>query len=240
MLKRKTSPNIIEDIYEKLYAAYGPQLWWPSDGPFETAVGAVLTQNTNWKNVEKAIAALKAPDGLGVLDAITINDMPHERLAELIKPSGYFNVKARRLKALTSWLARTCPGGIRDLMDGDTKHLREELLAVNGIGPETADSILLYALEKPVFVIDAYTRRVLSRHGIMDYDRPYDEFQRLFHECLPPDISLYNEYHALLVRVGKLHCRKTPLCAKGIITEGAALQTSRKGTCPLDPVITAC
>jgi endonuclease-3 related protein len=264
---------VLRDIYERLYAAYGPQRWWPSDGPFETAVGAVLTQNTNWQNVEKAIAALKSA---GALDARSINGMPHERLAALIKPSGYFNVKARRLKALTAWLLQTCPGGIEDLCDAvgrtlidaegrtlidaegrtliDTKTLRDELLTINGIGPETADSILLYALQRPVFVIDAYTRRVLSRHGIMEFDRPYDEFQRLFHECLSPDTAtggegrtptdaggrtpidaggrtpidaegrtlLYNEYHALLVRVGKLHCRKTPRCAADLRQTAAA------------------
>jgi endonuclease-3 related protein len=226
----KTCSNILRDIFDILHAAYGPQRWWPSDGPFETAVGAVLTQNTNWKNVEKAIAALKTAN---VLDASTINDMPHERLAEFLRPSGYFNVKARRLKALTSWLVHSCAGEIESLADLNTKNLRDELLAVNGIGPETADSILLYALQKPVFVIDAYTRRVLSRHGIMDYNKPYDEFQRLFHDCLPPDVSLYNEYHALLVLVGKLHCKKTLHQSM----EGAAPQTPCKGTCPLDPII---
>lgn len=206
----------IKKIYKALSATFGPQHWWPGDTPFEIAVGAILTQNTNWGNVEKAIGNLKAK---GALDADALQGMPVEKIAALIRPSGYYNVKARRLKEFVSFLAGSYGGRMENMRSARTGKLRERLLGVKGIGPETADSILLYALGRPVFVIDAYTKRVLARHGTLSEDGSYDAFQGLFHSLLPGDARLFNEYHALFVRLGKTFCRpKNPLC----------------GTCPLD------
>lgn len=201
--------NKLESIYRKLYKAFGPQHWWPGDTPFEVAVGAILTQNTNWGNVEKAIANLKKE---GVLSARRLHELPVERLAQLIRPAGYFNVKAGRLKAFLDFLMENYKGSLQKMRSGDVYKLREELLSVNGIGPETADSILLYALEKPVFVIDAYTKRILSRHDIMGHDEPYAKFQELFHSAIKRDVRLFNEFHALLVMTGKNFCRPKPVC----------------------------
>lgn len=196
-------------IFRLLYARYGPQDWWPGDTPFEVAVGAVLTQNTNWGNVERAIANLKKAKALS---AKRIHLMPHDELASLIRPAGYFNVKARRLKSFVSHLALNHGGSMKKMARNDADSLRRELLWINGIGPETADSMLLYALGKPVFVIDAYTRRVLERHGITNSGMDYHEAQSLFHECFKPDVPFYNEYHALFVMVGKDYCRPSPRC----------------------------
>jgi endonuclease-3 related protein len=196
-------------IYGKLYKAFGPQHWWPGETPFEVAVGAILTQNTNWGNVEKAIANLRYE---GNLNAAEIKKMPIQRLASLIRPAGYFNVKAKRLKHFVSFLTKDYGGSTAKMKKEGAGVIRDKLLAVNGIGPETADSIILYALEKPVFVIDAYTKRVLSRHNIMKHDASYHGFQELFHSNLRRDVRLFNEYHALLVRVAKQHCRTKPLC----------------------------
>ena len=214
----KSKKRTLLEIYDKLYAFYGPQHWWPGDSPFEVAVGAILTQNTNWSNVEKAIANLKAAR---VLSAHALHRVPAAELALLIRPSGYFNIKAGRLKAFLAFILTAYRGSMKKMGKGDTASLRQELLNVHGIGPETADSILLYALDKPVFVIDAYTKRVMSRHGILDHGASYDEYQRMFHELLGNDISLFNEYHALLVMVGKDYCKPKPLCAN----------------CPLTPAI---
>jgi endonuclease-3 related protein len=201
---------ILKEIYHKLFQAFGPQHWWPGDTPFEIAVGAILTQNTNWGNVEKAIGNLKRQSALS---AKIIHEMPIKKLAGLIRPAGYFNVKAKRLKSFIGFLAEGYRGSMKRMKNEDINPLREKLLHVNGIGPETADSILLYALEKPVFVIDAYTKRVLSRHSIMVHEKSYDEFQDLFHAALKKDIRLFNEYHALFVMVGKTFCRRNiPLC----------------------------
>ncbi len=205
------------EIYNKLYAFYGPQHWWPGDSPFEVAVGAILTQNTNWSNVEKAIANLKAAH---VLSALALHRMPAAELAFLIRPSGYFNIKAGRLKAFLALILAKYGGSMKIMGKGDMTSLRQELLNVHGIGPETADSILLYALGKPVFVIDAYTKRVLSRHGIFDYSASYDEYQQLFHEVLDEDTKLFNEYHALLVMVGKDYCKPKPRCDDCPLTTG--------------------
>lgn len=197
-------------IYERLYRAFGPQHWWPGETPFEVAVGAILTQNTNWGNVEKAIENLK---GKSALNAKVIHKMPLNRLASLIKPAGYFNIKAKRLKAFIDFLINEYDGSMKKMGKEDLETLRVKLLNVNGIGPETADSILLYALEKPIFVIDTYTKRVLSRHGIMEHNRPYEEFQKLFHSSLNNDVALFNEYHALFVKIGKTFCKPNkPLC----------------------------
>ncbi|MBF0458652.1 MAG: endonuclease III domain-containing protein [Nitrospirae bacterium] len=201
--------NFLARVYERLYAAFGPQHWWPGETPFEVAVGAILTQNTNWLNVEKAIFNLKAANAL---DPFIMYSMQIQRLSELVRPSGYHNVKAKRLKAFIEFLVLNYDGVIENMKGQDTAALRAALLEVNGIGPETADSILLYALEAPVFVIDAYTKRVIARHGIMDYKRPYDDFQALFHAHIEQDV--YNEYHALFVRLGKYFCKPRPACAE--------------------------
>ncbi len=203
--------NSIQIIYRTLFKAFGPQNWWPGETPFEVAVGAILTQNTNWGNVEKAINNLK---NASVLSAKKIHAMPAGRLATLIKPAGYFNVKAKRLKNFIAFLIEDYHGSMAAMGHRDIPSLREELISVNGIGPETADSILLYALDKPIFVIDAYTKRVLSRHGIMDHDKSYDEFQGLFHAALKKDTRLFNEYHALFVAIGKKYCKPKPRCGE--------------------------
>ena len=204
--------KILYSIYKKLYRAFGPQHWWPGDTPFEIAVGAILTQNTNWTNVEKAIQNLKRKNALS---ARALHDIPLRELAELIRPSGYFNIKAKRLKSFIEFLMNNYNGSLNKMNHVDIACLRKELLAIHGVGSETADSILLYALNKPIFVIDAYTKRVLSRHGIMNYKHSYDTFQELFHASLKKDVRLFNEYHALFVRVGKTYCKpQTPLCDK--------------------------
>jgi len=200
----------LTQIYQALYQSFGPQYWWPGETPFEVAVGAILTQNTNWGNVEKAIQNLKKQE---VLSAKTIHEMPAAELAELIRPAGYFNIKTKRLKAFIGFLLNDFHGSMERMKKDDMHSLREKLLAINGIGPETADSILLYAFGKPSFVIDAYTKRVLSRHKIMEDTRSYEDFQELFHSSLMRDVQLFNEFHALFVRVGKTYCkRRAPLC----------------------------
>jgi endonuclease-3 related protein len=191
-------------IYRRLYDAFGPQHWWPGQNALEVAVGAILTQNTNWENVRKAIGNLKRE---GALSVRGIHRMPVERLSELIRPSGYFNVKAGRLKEFVRFLVYNYGGSLKRMGKEDLSALRGKLLGVKGVGPETADSIILYALGKPVFVVDAYTRRILSRHGIMAHEEPYERFQGLFHASLPVDTGLYNEYHALIVMTGKTFCR---------------------------------
>ncbi|KPK43515.1 MAG: endonuclease [Nitrospira bacterium SM23_35] len=202
--------NALLVIYRKLYRYFGPQKWWPGDTPFEVAVGAILTQSTNWSNVENAIQNLKNHDLLSPHD---MHGLSGKELALLIRPAGYFNVKAQRLQSFLSFLMNDYLGKMENMAGEDAGRLRTKLLRVHGIGPETADSILLYALDKPVFVIDAYTKRILSRHGIMASGRPYDEFQGLFHDSVRRNVSLYNEYHALFVRAGKTFCRRTnPLC----------------------------
>ncbi|MBF0558522.1 MAG: endonuclease III domain-containing protein [Nitrospirae bacterium] len=199
----------IHEIYRRLYSFYGPQHWWPGDSPFEVAVGAILTQNTNWSNVEKAIANLKSAQ---LLNARAMHNLPAERLASLIRPSGYFNIKTGRLKAFFAFLMEEYGGSMKRMGRSETGRLRAALLNVHGIGPETADSILLYALDKPVFVVDVYTRRVLSRHGIIDFRASYDEYQQLFHRVLDEDAELFNEYHALFVMAGKDYCKPKPRC----------------------------
>jgi len=195
-------------VFERLLTAYGPQYWWPGDTPFEVMVGAVLTQNTAWGNVEKAIANLQANEAL---DAEVIAACPPDRLAEWIRPSGYFNIKARRLQNVCRWSLEQ--GGVEALRKWRTEELRHGLLSVNGVGPETADDMLLYAFERPVFVIDAYTRRLFSRLGLLDGKLGYEALRRHFETGLPAEVALFNEYHALIVRHAKEVCRKRPLCA---------------------------
>ncbi|MEW6570918.1 MAG: endonuclease III domain-containing protein [Nitrospirota bacterium] len=204
--------DILRKFFERLYDFFGPRQWWPGETPFEVAVGAILTQNTNWGNVEKAINNLKRQR---LLSARALNKMTEGNLSRVIKPAGYYNVKSKRLKSFVSFLVGEYRGSMRRMAKEKTDVLREKLLRINGIGPETADSILLYALEKPVFVIDAYTKRILSRHCIIGYDNSYDEFQELFHKSLQKDVKLYNEYHALLVETGKVFCKPgVPLCSQ--------------------------
>lgn len=195
------------DIFERLLAAYGPRHWWPGDSTFEVMVGAVLTQNTAWTSVEKAITNLKRAKALS--PGAIVKTHPR-RLARLIRPSGYFNVKAKRLRALCCWIEEQ--GGVKEIARMPTETLRPALLAIRGIGPETADDILLYAFHRPVFVIDAYTRRIFARLGLIKGKEHYETLRRSFEDALGEDVPLYNEYHALIVRHGKETCRKKPLC----------------------------
>ncbi len=197
------------DIYNKLYERYGSQHWWPGETPFEIAVGAILTQNTNWKNVEKAIVNLK---NAGRLTPEKLNELPIGELAELIRPAGYFNIKAQRLKNFLVWLFEKHDGIIESLEPLALSTLREQLLAIKGIGPETADSICLYAFEKPIFVVDTYTARIFGRHGMIEAPSGYEQIQESFHGELERDAVLFNEFHALIVRVGKEHCKPKPIC----------------------------
>jgi len=198
-------------IYQELYHAYGPRHWWPGETPFEVMVGAILTQNTSWRNVEKAIEGLKKRK---VLYPVGIDRLEESSLASLIRSSGYFRIKARRLKAFVTFLLLEYQGDIERMRKEEIGALREKLLLVNGIGPETADSILLYALQKPIFVVDAYTKRILSRHHIVSEKASYDDIQTLFMNHLPRNEKLYNEYHALLVHLGKNVCKKKPACER--------------------------
>lgn len=196
-------------IYDKLYKAYGSRHWWPGETPFEVMVGAILTQNTSWRNVEKAIQKLK---NKGVLNAEGMHQLRKSHLAPLIRSSGYYRIKAGRLKAFVDFLFEEYDGDIEKMGRERLLVLRQRLLGVNGIGPETADSIILYGLNKPIFVVDAYTKRILSRHGMISENISYEEIQRLFMKHLPPNKKLFNEYHALLVHLGKTLCKKVPRC----------------------------
>ncbi|HUT98029.1 MAG TPA: endonuclease III domain-containing protein [bacterium] len=198
------------EIYRALLARFGPQGWWPGETPLEVCLGAVLTQSTSWGNVERALAALREATDL---DFAKLRALSEGKLARLVRPAGFFRQKAERLKLLLDWLDGRCDGDFTRFDAIPTKDLRGELLALRGIGPETADSILLYALSRPVFVVDAYTRRVAHRHGWSDERAGYDELAALFTTRLPRDPGVYNEFHALFVRLGKEHCRKrNPRC----------------------------
>jgi endonuclease-3 related protein len=200
------------EVYDRLFAAFGPQHWWPGETPFEVVVGAVLTQNTNWQNVERAIKNLRDAD---LLEPRALYAVNVEELEELIRPAGYFRVKARRLRSLLELIVERYDGSLDAMFAVEMPELRRQLLAVNGIGPETADSILLYAGGLPSFVVDAYTFRVFTRHGWIDFEADYHRLQDLFLDALPPDARLFNEYHALLVHLGKHFCRKSnPRCAE--------------------------
>ena len=199
------SRRLLEDMYAAMRGALGPSGWWPAKTDFEVAVGAVLTQNTAWRNVEKAIAALREA---GRLSPRAMHALAEDDLAELIRPAGFFRVKARRLRNLLDWLKEACDYDLAALRGRDMAVLREELLAVNGIGPETADCILCYALGYPSFVVDAYTRRIFSRHGLVAESVGYEDLRGLFMDRLPPDTAMFNEYHGLIVRVAKEWCRK--------------------------------
>ncbi len=196
-------------IYQKMFDAFGPRQWWPGETPFEVVIGAILTQNTNWSNVEKAIKNLKTA---GKLSPEGIYGLSITELAELIKPSGFFNVKAKRVKAFINWLFSRYEGNLSKMFARDLQTLRSELLSVKGIGPETADSILLYAGNMPTFVVDAYTHRIFSRHELIPEESTYDDMKSFFEENLPKDVQLFNEYHALLVNIGKMFCKPRKVC----------------------------
>lgn len=198
-------------VYAALRKAQGHQKWWPGDTPFEVMVGAILTQNTAWTNVEKAILNLKKA---GTLSLGALRRVPIKNLSQMIRPAGYFNVKADRLQCFMDFLDRECRGDLSKLKKNSVSALRKKLLAVKGIGPETADSILLYALNKTSFVIDAYTRRIFSRHGLAKDHEAYEKWREIFTRALPKNRDLYSDFHAQIVRTGKDHCRKVPRCEK--------------------------
>lgn len=205
----------IREVFDRLMAAFGPQGWWPAETPFETMVGAILTQNTAWTNVELAVGRLKAA---GAMDARILLDMPDVELQTLIRPAGTFRVKAGRLKAFLAYFVSRYGADVSRMMDVPTGRLREELLSVNGIGPETADCILLYALNRPSFVVDAYARRVFGRLGLVDPGIEYRDIKRRFEAALPVDTEVYNEYHALIVALGKRVCLPAPRCGECVLS----------------------
>jgi endonuclease III related protein len=207
----------LKEIYDLLYKRFGPQDWWPGDTPFEVIVGAILTQNTNWTNVEKAIINIKNAD---LLTPEKLHHIDITKLAALIRPAGYFNIKAKRLKNFLDWFFDNYDGRFVSLEKVKTYELWEQLLSVKGIGPETADSILLYALNRPVFVVDAYTARVCARHQLISEDADYHQIQETFESNLPSNTQLFNEFHALIVNLGKNYCKPTPKCEE----------------CPLNPL----
>ncbi|MCX7792974.1 MAG: endonuclease III domain-containing protein [Thermodesulfovibrionales bacterium] len=225
-MDRKNHRRTLKEIFIKLYSTFGPQHWWPAETPFEIAIGAILTQNTNWQNVERAIRNIKER---GILEPAKLYVIKTDELAKLIRPAGYYNVKAKRLKIFVDFLVREFSGRIENMALMDTEDIRKRLLELDGIGPETADSIILYALNKPVFVIDAYTKRVLSRHGIIEENASYEEVQSLFHKNLERDSALYNEYHALFVRLGKTFCKTKPVCEGCPLDERNNKKKGKKG-----------
>lgn len=208
-------PQVVSELgiyYDALFRAYGPQHWWPGRTRFEIVVGAILTQNTSWSNVERAIAELRREK---LLSVAAFERVPLARLARLIRSSGYFRQKARKLKAFVKFLREEYQGSLDKLFAVPTAELREQLLTVHGIGPETADSILLYAGKHPVFVVDAYTRRILERHQLVHPKAAYEEIRGVFEHSLPPSPPMFNEYHALIVHTGKHFCRKRePSCER--------------------------
>jgi len=199
----------LTEIYQLLFDRFGPQYWWPGETQFEIITGAILTQNTSWTNVEKAIDNLKAADRL---TPEKLHHLDLSQLAELIRPAGYFNIKAKRLKNFVTWLFRNYDGQLINLENLGTHQLRAELLAIKGIGRETADSILLYAFDRAIFVVDAYSARIAIRHRLIEPDADYEQLRELFQSNLPQDTKLFNEYHALLVKVGKEFCKPKAKC----------------------------
>lgn len=207
-LNRATSQRLME-MFDLLLNHFGPQNWWPAENELEIMVGAVLTQNTNWKNVEKALGNLREGNLLS-LDAL--HSVTSTSLAESIKPAGCYNVKATRLKNLISFIMGKYSGDISRFLKEETEGLRDGLLSVRGIGPETADSIVLYAAQRPVFIVDTYTHRILHRHDFVEDQVTYHDLQELFMDNLPDDVELFNEFHALIVKTGKEFCRRRPKC----------------------------
>lgn len=204
--------SLLARVYDDLFTHYGPRHWWPADSPFEVVVGAVLTQNTSWTNVERALQRMK---GVVTLDAAALAALPADVLADALRPAGYYNVKARRLQALCRWVVDQ--GGMEALNGLGTQALRSGLLGVHGVGPETADDIVLYAFGRPVFVIDAYTRRLFTRLGFAQDHESYEGLRERFERALPRESALYNEYHALIVEHAKTTCRTRPLCHECVL-----------------------
>ena len=198
------------DIHDRLLEHFGPQQWWPAETEFEVIVGAILTQNANWKNVEKAIANLRENDLLSLEGIHSVNE---EKLKGLIRPAGYYNSKARKLREFTNFLFENYKD-LDEFLALPQEELREQLLSVWGIGPETADSIVLYAAGKPSFVVDAYTKRIFSRMGLVEEGIEYDKLKYFFENNLPEDVGLYREFHALIVELGKNYCKTKPLCGE--------------------------
>jgi len=204
--------NQLMDIYCRMYEHFGPRHWWPADTPFEVAVGAILTQGVAWRNVERAIKNLKQ---VGLLDLTAIARASHDELAELVRPTRYYNMKAKKLQAFCKYVMENYGGSLESFFARELWGLREELLGIYGIGEETADSILLYAAQKPIFVVDAYTRRIFARLGMVDAGIKYGQLQRFFMDHIPPDVPLYNEYHAQIDAVGNRYCAvKKPACGE--------------------------
>jgi endonuclease III related protein len=218
------------EMYELLNGYFGDLHWWPADGPFEVMVGAILTQNTAWTNVEKAIKALREKM---LLTPGALFHIPEDELAQIIRPSGYYHLKARRLKAFIRFFMEEYSGSVAAMRAVELPRLRNKLLGVQGVGPETADSILLYACQKPIFVSDTYTKRIVLRHGIIGDDADYYVIQALFMDYMPPDVSLFNQFHAMIVNTGKTFCRKAPQCAGcplAILQAGKKLSLRRKAS----------
>lgn len=201
--------HVLKEMHRLMIRHYGHPNWWPGETPLEIMVGAILTQNTNWRNVEKAIDNLKRLD---LLSFKALDKVPIHKLAEAIRSAGYYNIKAARLKNLIHYIKSAYGGDWDKLADEETPALREGLLSVTGIGPETADSILLYALERPLFVVDTYTHRILHRHGLIEEEASYEDLQALFTAHLKDDPRLFNDFHALIVMTGKKYCKKRPAC----------------------------
>lgn len=201
--------TMIREMFDLLLSSYGPQHWWPAPTPTEVIIGAILTQNTAWKNVERALDNLRAAD---LLDFAKIHNVPDDRLAQLIRPSGTYRVKVRRIRAFVDYLMEHHDGNLESVGTGQLNDVRDRLLAIHGIGPETADAILLYAFDRPTFVVDAYTQRVLRRHFLIEGRTTYGHVQRLFHTSLAEEVEMFNEYHALIVKVAKTHCRTRATC----------------------------
>lgn len=218
-------------VYRLLFDHFGPRGWWPAQTPFEVCVGAILGQNVAWRNVEQAIASLKRAD---LLDCGKLASVDEEDLHQHLYPTRYYRQKARRLQAFCRHLLERWDGDIEAWMRGETQLVRRELLGLSGIGPETADSILLYAGSHPVFVVDAYTRRVFHRMGLWPPDVSYAEMQRVMMEALPREAQLYNEYHALIVALGAEYCRPRPRCGgcplRSVCPEGASWLNGRGKT----------
>ncbi|HLB27918.1 MAG TPA: endonuclease [Dehalococcoidales bacterium] len=232
MRETESTSQKLQEIYQCLMATYGPQHWWPAEEPFEVMVGAILTQSAAWRNVEKAIANLKMAKALSpqVLRRLSLDE-----IATLIHPCGYYNTKARKLRALAEWFGECCQDDVNNMRAIGTEQLRKQLLGVWGIGEETADSIILYAANQPIFVVDAYAKRIIDRLGMAPERNSYAAYQSLFMgnlsfggvytergECAqdkPADVQLFNEYHALLVALGKNVCRPKPLCQECCLKE---------------------
>ncbi len=209
MNKIPPSTELLMKYYDAMRSRFGHRAWWPGDSPLEVCVGAVLTQNTSWKNVEKAMDNLRAASAL---DLMKIYRMSHDELAQIIRPAGYYNVKARRLRNFVDHVVERHGADTGSLFSSTIESIREELLSINGVGPETADSIILYGARKPIFVVDAYTRRILERHGLVDKGVDYYSAQQMFHDLLQPDTALYNDFHAQIVAVGHHYCKPKPTC----------------------------